>query len=190
MDRQLKELLSKELEQFYCSILLDEVRENVRKLKAYGIEDAEIEEVLHDEALFPQLIINEDYKIVVAGKLEAEVMMEPLVKAVYLLILKHPEGIVQKRLPEYREELKDIYLLVKSSELTKRVAKSIEDVTNPLQNSFNEKCARIRKAFAQALPRNIVRYYAISGNRGEAKRIALPRANVTWECDMTRSQGL
>ena len=186
----MKRMVTEELKRFHCSILMDEVRENVRKLKAYGVEDAEIEEVLHDEVLFPQLIIKKDYKIVVAGKQDDEVMMEPLVKAVYLLILKHPEGVVQKCLPEYREELTDIYLLVKSSKLTKRVIKSIEDVTNPLQNSFNEKCARIRKAFAQALPRSIARYYSISGNRGEAKRIALPRANVIWEGDMNRSQGL
>ena len=40
MEKGLKDMISKELEQFHCSILLDEVREKVRKLKAYGIEDA------------------------------------------------------------------------------------------------------------------------------------------------------
>lgn len=42
MDRQEKLLISKELEQFHCSILLDEVKEKVRKLKAYGVDEAEI----------------------------------------------------------------------------------------------------------------------------------------------------
>ena len=32
MNEQLKEVVSKELEQFHCSILLDELKENVRKL--------------------------------------------------------------------------------------------------------------------------------------------------------------
>ena len=40
-----------------------------------------------------------------------EVKMEPLVKAVYLLFLKHPEGIAFKSLPDYRKELTNIYLL-------------------------------------------------------------------------------
>ncbi len=58
---------------------------------------------------------------------------------------------------------------------------SIEDVTNPTLNSINEKCARIRKVFAGLLPKSVARYYAISGKRGEAKRIALPRELVVWE---------
>ena len=36
MDRQGKLLISKELEQFHCSILLDEVKEKVRKLNHRG----------------------------------------------------------------------------------------------------------------------------------------------------------
>ncbi len=32
-----------------------------------------------------------------------------LVKTVYLLYLKHPEGIAFKQLPDYRQELIDIY---------------------------------------------------------------------------------
>ena len=42
MDKELKNMISKELEQFHCSILLDEVKEKVRKLKTYGVDDAEI----------------------------------------------------------------------------------------------------------------------------------------------------
>ena len=38
-----------------------------------------------------------------------EIKMEPLVKAVYLLFLKHPEGIVFKCLPDYRKELAELY---------------------------------------------------------------------------------
>ena len=53
MNEQLKEVVLKELEQFHCSILLDEVKEKVRKLKAYGVENAEIMVVMNEEELFP-----------------------------------------------------------------------------------------------------------------------------------------
>ena len=89
-------MITKELEQFHCSILLDEVKENVRKLKAYGVDEAEIVAAMNEEELFPQLIVTEDYKIVLAAAEPVEVEMEPLVKAVYLLFLSHPEGIVLK----------------------------------------------------------------------------------------------
>lgn len=190
MDKELKQMLSKELEQFHCSILLEEVKEIVRKLKAYGIEDAEIVAAMNEEELFPQLVVTEDYKVVLAGEKTIEVEMEPLVKSVYLLFLSHPEGIVLKCLPDYRKELTSIYLLLRPYGLTERVKKSIIDVTNPTQNSINEKCARIRKQFASLLPKSVARYYAISGKRGEVKKIDLVRANVVWKCKLPNSQGL
>ncbi len=190
MEKQIEMLVTKELEQFYCSILLDEVKETVRKLKAYGVDEAEIVAAMNEEELFPQLIVTEDYKVVLAGEQPVEVEMEPLVKAVYLLFLSHPEGIVLKCLPDYRQELTSLYLLLRPNGMTDRVEKSIMDVTNPTLNSINEKCARIRKIFSKVLPRSVARYYAISGKRGEAKKIDLVRANVIWKCKLPGSQGL
>ena len=184
MEKQTKRFTPKELVQFHCSILLDEVRDKVRKLKAYGVGDAEIVAVMNEEELFPQLIVTEDYKVVLVDGKDTEVKMEPLVKAVYLLFLTHPEGIVLKYLPDYRKELTTLYLLLRPYGMTDRVMQSIEDVTNPTLNSINEKCARIRKAFASLLPKSVARYYAISGKRGEAKKIDLVRANVVWRCKL------
>lgn len=112
-----------------------------------------------------------------------EVKMEPLVKAVYLLFLSHSEGIVLKCMPDYRKELTELYLLLRPYGMSDRVMHSIEDVTNPMLNSINEKCARIRKAFAGVLPSSVARYYSISGKRGEPKKISLPRDLVIWETD-------
>ena len=190
MDNKMKQIISEELEQFHCSILLEEVKEKIRKLKAYGVEDDKIVAVMNEEELFPQLIITEEFKIMLSGDNPIEVEMEPLVKAVYLLFLSHPEGIVLKYLPDYRKELTALYLQLRPYGLTNRVKKSIIDVTNPTQNSINEKCARIRKLFSSLLPRNVARYYAISGKRGEAKKIDLVRANVIWKCKLPNSQGL
>ena len=190
MEKGMKEMISKELEQFHCSILLEEVKEKVRRLKAYGVDEEEIVAAMNEEELFPQLVVTEDYKVVLAGDKPIEVEMEPLVKAIYLLFLSHPEGIVIKCLPDYRQELTNIYLLLRPYGLTDRVEKSIENVTNPMQNSINEKCARIRKLFSTLLPKSVAKYYAISGKRGEAKKIDLVRANVIWKCKLPNSQGL
>jgi len=190
MDKLTKEMMAKELEQFHCSILLDEVKDKVRKLKAYGVDEADIVAAMNEEELFPQLVVTEDYKVILADEANTEVKMEPLVKAVYLLFLSHPEGIVLKCLPDFRKELTQLYLLLRPAGLTDRVLQSIEDVTNPTLNSINEKCTRIRKEFSKILPKSVARYYAISGRRGEAKKIDLVRANVIWKCKLPISQGL
>lgn len=106
--------------------------------------------------------------------------MEPINKAVYLLFLKHPEGIIFKYLPDYRKELADIYQKIKPLGLNERALQSIEDVTNPCLNSINEKCARIKGAFISKFSDNLAKHYYISGWRGEAKKIDLPRDLVEW----------
>ena len=186
----MKTMMKEELTKFHCSILLDEVKDRVRKLKAYGVEDAEIAATMNEEELFPQLVVTENYKVVLADGADTEIKMEPLVKAVYLLFLSHPEGIVLKYLPDYKKELTALYLLLRPYGMTDRVMRSIEDVTNPTMNSINEKWDRIRKLFSEILPKSVARYYSISGKRGEAKKIDLVRANVVWKCKLPSSQGL
>lgn len=125
-----------------------------------------------------KLNITKDYRIMLGDK---EVKMEPIVKAVYLLFLKHPVGIAFKALPDYRKELTAIYAELKPLGLNDRVVQSIEDVTNPLLNSINEKCSRIKAAFASEMGEPMLSHYIIIGKSGEAKKIALPRDLVTWE---------
>ena len=110
-----------------------------------------------------------------------EVKMEPMTKAVYLLYLKHPEGIAFKALPDYRKELAEIYVKIKPFGLNDRVVKSIEDVTNPLLNSINEKCSRAKAAFVAAVDASLAAQYYITGKSGEQKKITLPRNLVIWE---------
>ncbi len=112
---------------------------------------------------------------------QKEVKMEPIVKAVYLLFLNHPEGIAFKFLPDYRKELTDLYQKIKPLGLTERAIRSIEDVTNPLLNSINEKCSRIRAAFLSEVDSSLLEQYIISGKSGEVKKIALSRDLVVWE---------
>ena len=169
-----------ELRKIRCSILLEEVKERVQQLKDYGMSESEILSYLHgDQSLIP-LIISKSYRIFL-GDERREVQLEPLVKSLYLLFLRHPEGIIFKDLPDYRQKLADIYDKVRPWGLTDRALRSIEDVTNPMLNSINEKCAKIKKVFVAMLDSSIADLYYIKGKRGEAKKIALPRDLVIWE---------
>jgi uncharacterized protein (DUF1810 family) len=127
-----------------------------------------------------KLRITKDGTILLADY-QKEVKMEPIVKAVYLLFLNHPEGIAFKYLPDYRKELTDLYQRIKPFGLNERAIRSIEDVTNPLLNSINEKCSRIRAAFLSEVDSSLLEQYIISGKSGEGKKIALSRDLVVWE---------
>lgn len=171
---------SKELEHNSCSTLLDDVKQKVRLLRESGVSESEIASLFYVERPLPMLIISKDCRIFLGDK-QNEVHMEPLVRAIYMLFLRHPEGIIFKTLPDYRKELTHLYDKVKPGGLTDRTLQSIEDVTNPLLNSINEKCARIKKVFLGVMEDDMAKHYYIDGPRGEAKKISLPRDLVVWE---------
>ena len=138
------------------------------------------DEKLKNQIKLSKLTIAKDCSIMLSDY-NMEVKLEPIVKAVYLLYLNHPEGIAFKCLPDYRKELADLYQKIKPFGLTERAIRSIEDVTNPLLNSINEKCSRVRQAFSAHVDVSLVDQYIIIGKSGEAKKIALPRELVIWE---------
>ena len=161
--------------------LMEEVKERICKLRQRGIAEYLLERLIHPDDKLSRLVITKDYRITLPDYQNMEIKMEPIVKAVYLLFLKHPEGIAFKCLPDHRKELAEIYTKLRPTGLSDRALQSIEDVTNPLLNSINEKCARIRGAFVGEFDDYMAKYYYIDGQRGAVKKIALPRDLVIWE---------
>ena len=161
--------------------LMEGVRERINKLRQRGIAEYILEQLIHPDNRLSRIVVTKDYRIILPDYNNMEIKMEPLVKAVYLLFLRHSEGIAFKQLPDYREELTIIYNKLKPSGLTDRAIQSIEDVTNPMLNSINEKCARIRAAFLGEFDDYMARSYYINGLRGDTKKITLPRNLVIWE---------
>jgi len=163
------------------NILLEEVKERIEKLRQRGIAEYILEQLIHPDDRLSRLVVTTDYRIVLPDYNDMEIKMEPLAKAIYLLFLKHPEGILFKQLPSYRDELAEIYSHLRPVGLTDKAKQSVEDVTNPLLNSINEKCARIRGAFLTKFDDYMAQHYYIYGKRGETKKIDLPRDLVVWE---------
>ena len=161
--------------------LIEEVKIKIAMLRQRGISQYLLEQLIHPDDRLSRLVITKDFRLLLPDYNNMEIKLEPLAKAVYLLFLNHPEGILFKYLPDYREELAKIYNRLKPTGLTDRAIQSIEDVTNPLLNSINEKCARIRGAFVGQFDDHIARHCYIDGHRGEAKKITLPRDLVIWE---------
>ena len=139
------------------------------------------------EKLLSRLIITEKYDIILPDYHDMQIKMEPLIKAVFILFLRHEEGIVFKNLSDYREELHTIYLDICAKQESpvhlsaEKIRQSIDALTNPLSNSINEKCARVRAAFVSQFDESLAKHYYIDGKRGEAKKIILDRKLLEWK---------
>ena len=168
-------------QEFVSLTLLEDMDVRVQKLREKGLNEWTFRGLFKIKSQLSRLVVTQDYRNLLPDYNDIEVKMEPLVKAVYILFLRHPEGIVFKELPDYRQELIDIYNELRPLGLNSRSLQSIEDVTNPFLNSINEKCARIRAAFVDKFDEHLAKNYFITGERGEAKKIILPQDLVVWE---------
>ncbi|MCE5346706.1 MAG: hypothetical protein LLG13_10525 [Bacteroidales bacterium] len=118
------------------------------------------------------LLITNDYEIILTDY-RKEIKITPLQKAVYFLFLRHPEGIVFKYIYDYRDELLEIYKNLMYFDGWENAIDSIKNLTDPTNNSINEKCSRIKEAFVSCCDDNIAKYYYITGHRGNLKKIML-----------------
>lgn len=128
-----------------------------------------------------KLLITKDKRIILTDYDNLEIKMESLPKAVYLLFLKYPDGILFKELSNYRTELMSIYLSISNRDNIETIDKSISLATDPYNNSINEKCSRIREAFLKHFKEELAQHYYITGDRGKPKRIELNRELVKYE---------
>lgn len=172
--------------------LLEEVRERVEKLRLIGISEAVINSIIAPKPVLSRIVITHDFRILLPDFQGKEIRMEPINKAVFILFLRHPEGIAFKDLPDYSRELGFIYQAVrkKKNDIDERMSRSndmptpnssIAMLTNPFNNSINEKCTRIKEAFLEQLHESVAENYYVTGYRAEIKRIKLPVSMIEWE---------
>lgn len=167
---------------------MKEVYRQVQDLRLGGVSDWVLKQYLFPPKNLSRMVITKNYDIILPDYHDMTIKMEPLVKAVYILFLRHEEGILFKCLSDYREELYDIYVDIRKKSNNsgahlseEKIRQSIEALTNPLSNSINEKCARIRQAFTLQFDESLAESYFIDGNRGEPKKIPLDRKLVEWK---------
>ena len=167
--------------------LIAEIVERINRLQLLGYKKLILDSIIPKHILeSPQasrLHITKDFRIFLTDYDNTEITMTPLPRAVFILFLKHPEGILFKELPQYRGELLDIYKRITNRENIQDIVESIEQVTNPQRNSINEECSRIREAFIAHFDESLMKPYFITGERGLTKKIALDRTLVIWELE-------
>ena len=183
----LRKSVSSAMEPKIKNLALDERTQSLlAELKAlqdkYGVTIDELEAVLTYQVKLSRLRVTARREVILEDFDRREVRMDTLTKAVFLLYLKHPEGISYKDLIDHRTELEDIYMSITGRGELDAIRKSIDDLVSPLvSNSINEKVSKVKKAFRDVVDERVARFYYIDGDKGTAKSIALDRSNVIWE---------
>lgn len=158
----------------------NKIYEGIKQLHKLGIGNLVIRSIAGPGNLLSRMHIDDDYNITLPDYNNMTIDMAPMTKALYLLFLRHEEGIAFKDLPDYRRELIALYWDLIESDDEETVLATVERVTDPFNNDINVHCSRIKAAFTLKFENALASNYYIYGKRGEAKRISLPRELVEW----------
>ena len=161
-----------------------EIKRMIEQLHKDGFEEFVLRCMVPVDEKLSRVTITSNYEIVLPDYGNKIIEMSPLPKAVFLLFLKHPEGLYFKDLVDYKDELRGIYEKITNRTSSMVIGDSIDKVTDPTQNAINEKCSRIREAFLKQMDERLAKSYCVTGWRSEKKRITLPRELVDWQCDV------
>jgi hypothetical protein len=128
-----------------------------------------------------RILVTKDFRILLPDRFDTEIRLQPLVKTVFLLFLRHPEGISYGDLPAYREEMADLYKGITRRSDPAQLQESIDRLVDPKDNSIHEKAAKLAAALARYFRPQELPAYTLTGKAGAPKRIRLDRSLVEWE---------
>ena len=125
-----------------------------------------------------RVLVNGDMKIVLPEYDEMEIKMPAMSRTLYILFMKLRKqgtgGIVLKNIDQYRDDINDIYNLVKPGASERRVAQSVENLCDPFSDSLNQTISRVNRCIRNVIAdKKLVEQYMITGARGEEYGIAL-----------------
>ena len=127
-----------------------------------------------------ELYIDRHYSIYMGAPDGPELPLRPLVKALFILFLRHPEGILLKQRDRYRAELEDIYATICPNTALDDIRGRIGRLVDLEDNSFSEKASVLNARLEALLPAGAAGGYKIQGYNGHPRRIPLNPLLVHW----------
>ncbi len=130
-----------------------------------------------------RLVVNRECRFVLPEYNEMELPMRPVQRAVYILFLRHPEGIAMRGFPDCRDELSRIYLRevmpTRDDDVFRRTLDRLCDSFDTSALRENLSCIN-RIVRSRILNEAHAQQYCVLGKRGEPYGIALQRDLVVF----------
>lgn len=124
-----------------------------------------------------RILVNGDMKIILPDYDEMEIEMPAMCRTLYILFMKRRlqgGGIVLKNMDEHRDEILNIYSMVKPGANRKRVAHTVDNLCNPLSESLNQTISKVNRRIKDVITdKELVKKYIITGKKGEPYSIGL-----------------
>ena len=169
------------LERMGVAELLSVVEKAKERLKTLGLS-ADVAETMPESmaADLVDLFIDRQYRIRTSVPDGPVLPLRPLVKTIFILFLRHPEGILFKQRGRYRQELEEIYAVICPNIAMDDIRERVGRLVNLEDNSFSEKVSVLNARLDELLSKGTAKHYQIQGNNGHPRRIPLNPLLVHW----------
>jgi hypothetical protein len=128
---------------------LSELKQNGQLLFALPI----LKEILENETNTidinseNNLVIDEDFRILLPNFNNIEIQLSHLTKAIYMLFYNNPQGINIKHLNSYKKEIISLYAGISNQLDYDKILRSIDDLVKPDSKAIYTHISRIKSAF-------------------------------------------
>lgn len=126
-----------------------------------------------DNSVISPIKFDNRYNITLPLYPQITIKLAPLPKALYILLLRHPEGIYLKELQGYEEELKSIYCTISGRKNPTVVNRMIRAISDPTENVVHSSLSTIRRSFTSKLNYSIAKNYIPAHGRSKAHNIPI-----------------
>lgn len=131
--------------------------------------------LLQEEGLSPLVV---DSRLQIRLPLyELTLSLPPLAKSLYLLYMRHPEGLYRKQIADFEDELLSLYAACIGRRADDAMRRTIARLTDFSTKNADKQMARINKVFRGALAERAVHYIPTSSSRGERRRLDFDRVS-------------
>lgn len=110
-----------------------------------------------------------------------EIVMKPLCKVLFLLFLRHPEGMRFKEISAYEDEMLELYGMVSRRDDVDAMRSSIRRICDMDSNCLNTHRSQLGRALARFADGAALESLLIGGSRAGVRRITADRIHVIWE---------
>lgn len=146
-------------------------------LKFKKMAPMQVLQLIHGEPLqtgsLSHIEIDADTRIRLPELLDKPLGLNPLQRTVYILFLRHSEGIVLRYISDYARELEEIYQVVKGSSDIERTREAIANLCDPIDGTLHQQLSRIKQKILKLLPnKKLADAYAIQGKHSGPYSIA------------------
>lgn len=131
------------------------------------------------------LHVSRTLRLYIAGDSLQEIRLRPVSKAIFLLYLRHPEGISFKDLWTFRRELSDLYGMVSRADDMDRLNTVLDNMLYGF-NVMSVNCTRLRHELERYLDVDELEEFRIKGAQGAPKYISVDRSRVVWNSSAGR----